>query len=306
LRGHLWEQLELPWRARNGLLFSFGVTGPLLQQQQIVTVHDANVIRMPKTFTRGFRLWYRLLVPRLVTRAPITIAVSRFSAREAEQCYGASPRALRIATEGWQHLDRVQSDFSLLDLHGLRGARFALAVSSPTANKNFAAIARALAILGPSAPRCVVAGAADPGLFRRAGVVPPRIVPLGYVTDRQLKALYQSATCFVFPSFYEGFGIPPLEAMSCGCPVLASTAPALREVCGEAALYFDPRDPKELASRLNEVFGSQELRSRMALAGRERATLYSWMESARLNLRFITECFRPSDEAQDSAVSCHA
>jgi glycosyltransferase involved in cell wall biosynthesis len=132
------------------------------------------------------------------------------------------------------------------------------------------------------------------------------MLPLGYVTDRQLKALYQSATCFIFPSFYEGFGIPPLEAMSCGCPVIASTAPALREVCGDAALYFDPHEPQALAARLREVFGSAALRSRMAAAGLKRASLYSWMESASLNLGYIEECMRASDDVLDPRVSCHA
>jgi glycosyltransferase involved in cell wall biosynthesis len=306
LHGHLWEQLELPWRTRNALLFSFGLTGPLAQRRQIITVHDANVIRAPEAFRWQFRLWYRFLVPRLVARSPCTIAVSRFSAREAEQCYGAAHDCIRIATEGWQHLDRVDADYDVLDCIGVRSVPFALAVSSPTANKNFAAIARALAILGSSAPRCVVAGSAAPGVFGRSGVVPDSIVSLGYVTDGQLKALYQSATCFIFPSFYEGFGIPPLEAMSCGCPVLASTAPALREVCGDAALYFDPNEPQALAARLREVFGSAALRSRMADAGLKRARLYSWMESARLNLEYIQECVRASDNVIRPGVSCHA
>jgi glycosyltransferase involved in cell wall biosynthesis len=129
---------------------------------------------------------------------------------------------------------------------------------------------------------------------------------VGYVSDAQLKALYQHATCFVFPSFYEGFGIPPLEAMSCNCPVIASTAPAVCEVCGDAALYFDPREPRELASKLREVFGRPELRARMAAAGLKRASQYSWAESARLNLQYIEECLRVSGQAADERVSCHA
>ena len=289
LQGHLWEQVELPWHARGGLLLSFGLTGPLLKKWQIVTVHDANVFRMPQAFNWRFRLWYRFLVHQLVARSPLTIAVSRFSAGEAVTCYGASPQRVRIATEGWQHLDRIEPDERILDRHGLRGQPFALAVSSPTLNKNFALIVQAIGILDRDAPRCVVAGAASSTIFRNAGDSEHSILWLGYVTDEELKALYQHASCFVFPSFYEGFGIPPLEAMSCGCSVLATTAAAVREVCGDAALYFDPHRPEELANRLREVFSDAALRARISLAGRERAALFSWQESARLNLGFIRE-----------------
>ena len=210
---------------------------------------------------------HSVLVRRIVSRVPWTIAVSRFSAAEAVERYGAPAERVRVGTEGWQHLDRVKPDESILDRYGLRGKPFALAVSSPTLNKNFSAIAQAIRILGNSAPLCVVAGVANPSIFRAAGDGSDSIVRLGYVSDAALKALYQHASCFIFPSFYEGFGIPPLEAMSCGCPALASTALAVREVCGDVPLYFDPRHPEDLALRLREVFADPALRARMSSNG---------------------------------------
>jgi glycosyltransferase involved in cell wall biosynthesis len=289
LQGHLWEQLELPWRARKGLLFSFGLTGPLAHRRQIVTVHDAAVMRIPQAYDWRFRLLYRFLVASIVSRSPGTIAVSRFSAGEATECYGAPVERVHVSTEGWQHLADVKPDEAILDRHGLRGRAFILAVSSPTPTKNFAAIVQALGILGRAAPPCAVAGSADPSVFRAAGSASDAMIRLGYVSDEELKALYQHASCFIFPSLYEGFGIPPLEAMSCGCPVLASTAAAVREVCGDAPLYFDPHVPEQLARRLREVLANPALRARMSSAGLERARLYSWMQSARLNLRIIRE-----------------
>ena len=290
LQGHLWEQLELPWRARAGLLFSFGLTGPLLKRRQIITVHDAAVVRMPATFNATFRHAYRCLVRIIAGRAPRTMTVSQFSAAEAIECFRAPAERVRVATEGWQHLERITSDVAVLDDLGLRQRRYALAVGSPTPSKNFAAIERAIVLLGADAPCCVVVGETDSAVFqddaaRGAG----DLLRIGYVSDAQLKALYEHAECFVFPSFYEGFGIPPLEAMACGCPVIASTAPAVREVCGDAALYFDPARPEQLADALRGLFADAAQRARLRKTGTQRLRHYSWDASAKLNLAAIRE-----------------
>jgi glycosyltransferase involved in cell wall biosynthesis len=295
LGGHAWEQFELAWFARKGLLFSFGFTGPLLHPRQITTVHDAAVVRIPEAYTAKFRLWYTFMVRWLVRRAPMTMAVSQFSKGEAVACFGARPDRVTVTTEGWQHLDRIEADDRILDRHQLRGKEFALAVSSATPNKNFGAIVEAIDLMGPLAPRCVVAGSTNSVIFRRAGVDSQRMTELGYVSDGELKALYQSATCFVFPSFYEGFGIPPLEAMSCGCPVLASTAEAIKEVCGTAALYFDPKQPGQLALRLGELFNNPQRAADLAAAGRARAEGYTWQGAAGLNLGTIRAVLEHSD-----------
>ena len=287
--GHLWEQWDLPWRVRDGLLFSFCPTGPFVKKRQVVTVHDTSVSRIPTAFSRRFRIWYELVVRSIIRRSPLTVTVSRFSAGEIAECYGIEPGRLRIATEGWQHLNRVSPDTGILDRHNLAGKAFALAVGSPTPNKNFSAIVQALELLGTAAPCCVAAGTVDPDVFRVARFAPNAIVRVGYASDEELKALYQSASCFIFPSFFEGFGIPPLEAMACGCPVLASKTPAVREVCGDAALYFDPNRPDELARLLHDVFADPELRRRLSAAGLEQAKRYSWREGARLNLKFMEE-----------------
>jgi glycosyltransferase involved in cell wall biosynthesis len=106
------------------------------------------------------------------------------------------------------------------------------------------------------------------------------LVPAGYVTNGELRALYESAACFVFPSFYEGFGLPPLEAMHCGCPVVVSDRASLPEVCGSAAVYCDPDDPADIAKQLRLVLTSPTLRSELRAAGIERARQFSWRKSA--------------------------
>jgi glycosyltransferase involved in cell wall biosynthesis len=114
------------------------------------------------------------------------------------------------------------------------------------------------------------------------------VLSAGYVSDAELRALYENAACFVFPSFYEGFGLPPLEAMCCGCPVVVSRRASLPEVCGDAALYIEPDDPATLAAALARVLDSRELRSELAAAGRARAARWTWAAAGR-QFREITE-----------------
>lgn len=292
LSGHAWEQTELAWHARQGLLFTFGFTGPLLHRRQITTVHDAGVVRVPEAYTAKFRLWYTFMVRSLVKHAPLTLAVSQFSKREAVSCFGARPERVGVTTEGWQHLNAIQADERILDQHHLRGQPFVLAVSSANPNKNFGAIVKALNLMGDQAPRCVVAGATNSAIFQQATETSERMLKVGYVSDGELKALYQHASCFVFPSFYEGFGIPPLEAMSNGCPVIASTADAVQETCGDAALYFDPHQPEQLAQRLSEFFSDPSQGQALTQAGHARAAQYDWQLAGRLNLDMIKPILR--------------
>lgn len=299
LKGHAWEQLELPLHSAGRFLFSFGFTGPLLKRRQVITVHDAAVVRQPLSFKPLFRLLYSHLVRHVGQRAALVMAVSRFSCSEATVCFGIPAERLHLTTEGWQHLLRLQADESILDQHALRQRPFVLAVSSPTPNKNFGVMARALAQLGPQAPTCVVVGAADAAVFPTDAPAGPGLLRVGYVSDGQLRALYQAATCFVFPSFYEGFGLPPLEAMASGCPVLCSTAPVLSEVCGDAALYFAPESPAELAECLRKVLGNPALRQRMAASGQQRAQQFSWQLGASMNLDGLQRAVR-------APATCHA
>ncbi len=291
LQGHAWEQVELPWHARGRLLWGLTSTGPLCTLRQSITVHDAAVRRMPGTYSRAFRWWYRLLLARLGPRLPLVMTVSHFSGAEAQACFDVPPQRLRVSHEGWQHLLREQEAAAASDVvarHGLAGQPFVLAVSSPTPNKNFRCIVEALAQMGAAAPRCVVVGSAAAGVFR--GEAPPSaLMHIGRVSDAELLALYRQAAAFVFPSFYEGFGLPPLEALSQGCPVLASNAAAVREVCADAALYFAAERPDELAAQLTRLLADPPLQRRLGTAGRLRAGAFSWQSAARAHLDAMQE-----------------
>jgi glycosyltransferase involved in cell wall biosynthesis len=288
LSGHAWEQLELPWVTRDGFLVGFGSAGPWFKRSQTITVHDASVCRVPEAFSWKYRMWHRMLIRQVVRRSPRTMVVSRFSAREAEACFGARPARLDVVCEGWQHMQRADADDSILKAYDLAPRGYVLAVSSPTPNKNFAVVSEAMQRLADVPFRFVVAGAADARVFAPGPTFDTdRVIRVGYVSDVQLRSLYENAFCFVFPSKYEGFGIPALEAMALGCPVIASSIDALREVCGDAARYFDPRDGAALARIIRDLFASEREVARMRACGLERAAAFSWRGSARKSLDAI-------------------
>jgi glycosyltransferase involved in cell wall biosynthesis len=122
---------------------------------------------------------------------------------------------------------------------------------------------------------------------------PDRAVRVGYVTEAELRALYEGAACFVYASRYEGFGLPPVEAMACGCPVVVSRSASLPEVCGDAALYADADDPQQLAASIRRVMCEDSLSDWLRQRGRERARLWSWAITADKTLAALHEVMAP-------------
>jgi glycosyltransferase involved in cell wall biosynthesis len=155
-------------------------------------------------------------------------------------------------------------------------------VGTRAAHKGLDGLAEVAALLAARGMRMAVAGAADPGVFRNAGDPDgAAVVALGRVTDAELRALYEAALCLVFPSRYEGFGLPPLEAMTCGCPVLAAASGAVPEVCGDAALWFDAAGgPHRPVGALERLLREQGLAEDLRRRGLERAARFSWHAAA--------------------------
>jgi glycosyltransferase involved in cell wall biosynthesis len=291
LHGHAWEQCTLPAVTRGAPLLGFGPTGPLAQRNQVVTIHDAAVRAVPASYGKRFRALYEVLLPALVRRSEVVMTVSEFSKSELIRHFAARPGQLRVTGEGWEHILRVEPDPRILTKHGLERHKYLLAVSSITPSKNFAVIARALARLPrDSGVQVAVAGAVDPRMFADARVPRREAMRwLGYVTDGELRALYANAAAFVFPSLYEGFGLPPLEAMALDCPVLASNAAALPEVCGDAALYFSPSDEVALAVLMARMTSDEAVREGLIGRGRQRLLSYGWKRAASVYLSLIRD-----------------
>lgn len=275
LRSHLWEQFELPWRARGGPLLNFKNTAPAWRRRQALVIHDLQVWARPETHARLFRAVYRAIVPRAARNARVLMAVSRSTASEIEKHFGIPRDRVTVTGGGHEHVLRSAPDASVLARHGLTAGGYLLAVSSLNPNKNFGAILRALRLAKLEMP-VAIAGAANPRVFASGGELPPGAVHLGRVDDGELRALYENALGFVYPSFYEGWGLPPGEALALGCPVITSISTSLPEVCGEAALYCDPADDASIARALRRLVDDADLRRELAAKGPAQAARHHW------------------------------
>lgn len=294
LSGHAWEQVSLPRRLRamgEPLLLDPANTGPLGYRNQVAVIHDVTHHRHPDSHSRAFRWWYSAMTPRLVHRARGVATVSEFSKAEIAALYGRSDVAVTTNAVGdWVAGPRVRPARA----GALEDTPFFLAVGSRAAHKDLATAYRAfdiyraaggtamLAVVGAS-HRSFSSGQED------AAAPPPSeaVLDLGRVSDEELSWLYAHTHGFVFPSRYEGFGIPAIEAQAAGAPVIASDIPVFRETLAEgSALMFPAGNPVALAASMAEL-GDPRRSAALRAAGTRNARRYSWSSSASALSRLI-------------------
>jgi glycosyltransferase involved in cell wall biosynthesis len=279
--GHLWEQSALSWIPKDSLLINLCNTAPLARHRQIVVLHDAAVAAQPHNFRPAFRWWYQRLIRSYSRRAIKLGTVSRFSASEIAKHFGIAVENLEIVGESGEHILRKMPDYSLHTKYGLDEDGYFLAASSWAPSKNFEGVLRAVARLPGLLHKFVIVGSRNSRIFSSLNFGIGSAVEVGYASDAQLRALYERASCFVYPSIYEGFGLPPLEAMCCGCPVLVSNVAAMPEVCASAAAYCDPNDAHDIARQLVRLLNSRNARLELRSAGLARAKEWTWNKAAR-------------------------
>jgi glycosyltransferase involved in cell wall biosynthesis len=196
--------------------------------------------------------------------------------------------AIPVFSNSAEHFAATVPDFGVIERLGLVPHRFFLSVGSMTRNKNISLAIEAAKQLGrPDIPLVVVGGDNNKVFSGGPTAGDAGVVLAGRLTDHEIAALYSRATAFVFPSLYEGFGVPPLEAMLFGCPVIATTADAVRETCGDAATYFDPLDAGNLCQRMLERVAAGTISDDERRRQKLRLATYSWSKSASDLLRFL-------------------
>ncbi len=267
----------------------------------VVSIHDLSFEHLPQTFNRRSRTQLKLTVRHSARRATRIISLSEHTRSDIVETYGISAdriHAIPLAApahfgpvQDYKELQRVRHNY------GIDG-QYILSVSSIHPRKNLARLVRAYATLRGSnsdkLPKLVLVGkcawlydetlrALDETGVRDA------VVLTGYVPQMDLPALYSGALCFVYPSYFEGFGLPPLEAMKCGAPVIVGNRTSLPEVVGDAALTVDPYDTDAIAGAIKRVLNDPQLREELSSKGQKRASEFDWRETARKTLAVYEE-----------------
>ncbi len=287
--GHLWDQFVLPFYARDGIL-SLGNFGPIIPSRHVVCIHDANTFVTPESYSFGFRTAYRLLLPLVGRRARKVATVSQFSADMLARYGIARAEKIVVIPNGHEHVKRWDSARANRDLPLGTERPFVLVIGSKARHKNISVVLGISEALDEAGIDIVIAGGSS-GIFAASGEsrLRPNVRNVDYVTDDDLAALYERALCLVFPSRIEGFGLPVLEAMASGCPVIASQAASLPEVGGDAVLYADPDRPEQWLSAIIQLLRDPAKRGELKEKGRLRADMFSWRRSAQQYLDQLLE-----------------
>jgi glycosyltransferase involved in cell wall biosynthesis len=280
-QGHVWEQVELARLARAGGLISLCNTGPLAQGKHIVCLHDANTRTCPESYTPAFRALYRVLHPALGRTAARVATVSGYSARRLAEHRICAPERIVLAPDGHEHALRWIASHSPAT-RAIAGPNTVVMVGSPAPHKNIGLILGMADRLEAAGLDVAVTGLHDARVLK--GQLPTRgrrgVTWLGRVTDNELAALLGDSLCLAFPSLEEGFGLPALEAMALGCPVVASDRASLPEILGDGALYASAFDGEAWLDAFLRLRDDAGLRGRLIARGRLRAQRYRWLRTA--------------------------
>jgi glycosyltransferase involved in cell wall biosynthesis len=282
-RGHsqVWEQLILPRRARDGLLVNLCNLSPLLHRHKVLLLHDAQFLFPDNSYPARLRWGYRLLTPWMARTSTRVLAVSEYSRQVLDLCGIADRRRCSVLYNGADHLLEVAATAGFAAAMGLARGSYAVHFASAKAYKNSAVVFRAFADERLAETRLVLVGA-EPAELARAGLSPPpNAIFAGKIDDAALRDLYENALCLLYPSRTEGFGLPPVEAMNCGCPAVVSPAGAIPEICRDAVLYADVDDAEGWASAIARYRDDPTLRALKVEAGLARARDFTWAKAGR-------------------------
>lgn len=292
----LWQRLRLPIPVEviTGALDIFYspdfVLPPTLPRTRtLLTVHDLSFLRYPDAFVPALRRYLERVVPRSIARAGLVLADSEATRTDLITLLDVLPEKVQVLYSGVDARFRQRPELGeaerLRARYGLGDAPYILSVGTIQPRKNYVRLIRAfIQLTNQSTHRLVIAGGCGwlyEETLAEAARYPGRVRILGFVDDEDLPALYRNAALFVFPSLYEGFGLPVLEAMACGVPTVCSHASSLPEVVGDAALLVDPLDTDSLATAMMRALEDTDLRREMIAHGLAQAAKFTWEQAAR-------------------------
>lgn len=286
----------LPWYFKGFSLIHYpDLDAPLLSAKPVVvTLHDLAHLRYPEMFTLSQRVWRKYMgLLSLTRKARLVICVSECVKQDAVELLKIPAQRIRVIYSGAGPLMPAESEDEKDSPAGY--APYILFVGTLQPRKNLVRLIRAFAIVKKQgfAHKLVIAGRkgdiyAD--IFAEAEKLNREdVIFRGHVPNRALAGLYKNSSAFVFPSLYEGFGFPPLEAMACGVPAVVSRTSALPEICGNAAYYVDPYSVEDIARGITRVLSDNNLRGELMAKGRARVKLFSWEQTARQTLGVYEE-----------------
>ena len=302
------EQLGYLWtlrRAKLDLMHFTHFNAPILYRKpSVVTIHDLTLSFFPgkKMNSAFYRMAYNVVLKAAVRNAKKVIAVSENTKADLVEIAGTSPSKVEVIYEGVGEEFGPRGDKETQeDVHRKYSItrNFLLYTGVWRGHKNLVNLIKAFALLreGPEGHdlQLVITGEEDPYYPEVKRTVKElglehHVIYTGMVPEKELVALYQTATAYVFPSLYEGFGLPPLEAMRCGTPVVASKVSCIPEICGEAsAIYFDPYDPEDISNSIRKVLLDENLQKELRECGLKHSLKFSWEKMAQKTLEIYTE-----------------
>lgn len=285
--GHFWEQFFLPitfFLSRDvAILLNLANTGPLLTKRQIVVIHDVAYFHNPRWFSWRFSFLYRKIIPLLAKRCRKILTDSSFSKNEILRYIPGVDTKVSVVFPGGVSTSAFKVASGIANK--VEAGRYVLAVSSIDPRKNFERLIKAFVKLKDIDVNLLIVGAPNKvfgGQDLKALIsADSRIRFLGHLSDSALYDIYRNAQLFVYPSLYEGFGLPPLEAMSFGCPVLTSNLASIPEACSDGAYYVNPYDVDALSAAMRRLLEDIGLRKELVSKGYKNLRRFSWNTTAK-------------------------
>ncbi len=295
----IWNTFFYPLqtRKRYDVLINPTTHGSFFQNNQLLTIHDLLSLKYGNISTHQ-RIYFKYLLPYLIKKSKAVIAVSETTKNDVIEQLNCPAEKIHVVYNGYdEQLFNLDEDNTGIIKKTYGVENYFLAVGPTYAHKNFEFLVSVYSQLPESAREkfpLVIAGgkptylAVIKKLVKDLDIEQNVYFP-GYVPFGMMKALYQKAYAMIFPSIYEGFGFPLIEAMACGCPVLSSNTASMPEVCGDSAVYFSPTDESSLLGAINTIISDDHLRRQMIKKGTERVKQFSWEKAAKSFQRIIEE-----------------